>query len=142
MKKFIALAAAALLVMPAVAKDKDKKKADPDSLIFTTIIEHPVTSIKNQNSSGTCWAYSSLAFLESEAIKKHPELKDDLDLCESFLISKTYVDRADKHIRTHGDASFAQGGSFEDALYCMEHYGPSRQPRHRPRRSSSRKQSA
>ena len=123
MKKFILLAAAALLVMPAVAKDKEKKKVDNDSLIFTTIVENPVTSIKNQNSSGTCWAYSSLAFLESEAIKKHPELKDDLDLCESFLISKTYVDRADKHVRTHGDASFSQGGSFEDALYCMEFNG-------------------
>ena len=57
MKKIIALAAAAMLVMPAVAKDKDKKKeADKDSLIFTTIIAHPVTNIKNQNSSGTCWA--------------------------------------------------------------------------------------
>ena len=122
MKKLIALAAAALLVMPAAAKDKEKK-ADKDSLIFTTIIENPVTSIKNQNSSGTCWAYSSLAFLESEAIKKNPALKEDLDLCESFLISKTYVDRADKHVRTHGDASFSQGGSFEDAIYCMEHYG-------------------
>ena len=109
MKKIFLIALAALTVMPAGAKDKDKKKeADKDSLIFTTIIEHPVTSIKNQNSSGTCWAYSSLAFLESEAIKKHPELKDDIDLCESFLISKTYVDRADKHIRTHGDASFSQ----------------------------------
>ena len=64
MKKFIALAAAALLVMPVAGKDKDKeKKADKDSLIFTTIVENPVTSIKNQNSSGTCWAYSSLAFL-------------------------------------------------------------------------------
>ena len=94
MKKLIALAAAALLVVPAVAKDKEKK-ADKDSLIFTTIVEQPVTSIKNQNSSGTCWAYSSLAVLESEVIKKHPEMKSDLDLCESFLISKTYVDRAD-----------------------------------------------
>ena len=122
MKKLIALAAAALFVIPAAAKDKEKK-ADKDSLIFTTIVEQPVTSIKNQNSSGTCWAYSSLAFLESEVIKKHPEMKGDLDLCESFLISKTYVDRADKHVRTHGDASFSQGGSFEDALYCMEHYG-------------------
>ena len=96
MKKFIALAAAAFLVMPVAGKDKDKeKKADKDSLIFTTIVENPVTSIKNQNSSGTCWAYSSLAFLESEAIKKNPALKEDLDLCESFLVSKNYVDRAD-----------------------------------------------
>ena len=67
MKKIFLIALAALTVMPAGAKDKDKKKeADKDSLIFTTIIEHPVTSIKNQNSSGTCWSYSSLAFLESE----------------------------------------------------------------------------
>jgi len=111
-----------LLAAPAFAQDEEKK-ATEDTLTFTTIIEQPVTSIKNQNSSGTCWAYSSLAFLESEAIKKNPALKDDIDLCESFLISKTYVDRADKHVRTHGDASFSQGGSFEDALYCMEHYG-------------------
>jgi hypothetical protein len=34
-------------------------------------------------------------------------------------VSKTYVDRADKHVRTHGDASFSQGGSFEDAIHCM-----------------------
>ena len=122
MKKLTIIAAAALLVVPATAKDK-KKEAPKDTLIFTTIVENPVTSVKNQNSSGTCWAYSSLAFLESEAIKKHPEMKDDLDLCESFLVSKTYVDRADKHVRTHGDASFSQGGSFEDAIYCMEFNG-------------------
>ena len=84
MKKLIALVAAALLVVPAVAKDKEKK-ADKDSLIFTTIIENPITSIKNQNSSGTCWAYSSLAFLESEAIKKNPALKEDLDLCAAAI---------------------------------------------------------
>ena len=118
MKKLIVFAAVAMLVLPVAAKSK-KKEAPKDSLIFTTVVENPVTSIKNQNSSGTCWAYSSLAFLESEVIKKHPEMKDDLDLCESFLVSKTYVDRADKHVRTHGDASFSQGGSFEDAIHCM-----------------------
>ena len=124
MRTIITLVAAVLLAMPMAAKDKDKKKEPrKDSLVFTTIIENPVTCIKNQNSSGTCWSYSSLAFLESEAIKKHPEMKDDLDLCESFLVSKTYADRADKHIRTHGDASFSQGGSFEDAIYCMSHNG-------------------
>ena len=33
------------------------------------------------------------------------------------------MDRADKHVRTHGDASFSQGGSFYDAVYCMKNYG-------------------
>ena len=121
MSKLIILAASAIMASPAMAKAK-KETPNKDSLIFTTVIANPVTSIKNQNSSGTCWAYSSLAFLESEILKKHPEMKD-IDLCESFLVSKTYMDRADKHVRTHGDASFSQGGSFEDAIYCMEHYG-------------------
>ena len=121
MRKLIIMAVAALSVAPAMAKAK-KEAVNKDTLIFTTIVENPVTSIKNQNSSGTCWAYSSLAFLESEIIKKHPEMKD-IDLCESFLVSKTYVDRADKHVRTHGDASFSQGGSFEDAIHCMKHNG-------------------
>ena len=117
MKKTITAALAALALMPASTMAQKS-----DSLVFTTVIENPVTSIKNQNNSGTCWAYSSLAFLESEVLKKHPEMKD-IDLCESFLVNKTYVDRADRNIRTHGDASFSQGGSFYDAIFCMKNYG-------------------
>ncbi len=114
-KKLSLLALAFGFMSAAVAQSND-------SLVFTTVIENPVTSIKNQNNSGTCWAYSSYAFLESEILKKHPEMTD-IDLCESFLVSKTYVDRADRAIRTHGDASFSQGGSFYDAIFGMERYG-------------------
>jgi len=122
MKKIILMAVAALAALPTLAQEAEKKNPSKDSLVFTTVIENPVTSIKNQNSSGTCWSYSSLAFLESEVLKKHPEMKD-IDLCESFLVSKTYTDRADRNVRTHGDASFSQGGSFYDAIYCMKNYG-------------------
>ena len=115
MKKLMMMAVAAVCALPTMAESGD-------SLVFETIIANPVTSIKNQNNSGTCWSYSSLAFLESEAIKKNPKIKD-LDLCESFLVSKTYMDRADRNVRTHGDASFSQGGSFYDAIYCMANYG-------------------
>ena len=58
MRKLIILAAAAIMASPAMAKAK-KETPNKDSLIFTTVIANPVTSIKNQNSSGTCWAYSS-----------------------------------------------------------------------------------
>lgn len=115
MKKLMMMAVAAVCALPTMAESGD-------SLVFETIIANPVTSIKNQNNSGTCWSYSSLAFLESEAMKKNPKIKD-LDLCESFLVSKTYMDRADRNVRTHGDASFSQGGSFYDAIYCMANYG-------------------
>ena len=115
MNKFLLMAVAAVCSLPTMAQ-----KAD--SLVFTTVLENPVTSIKNQNNSGTCWSYSALAFLESEVLKKDPS-KTDIDLCESFLVSKTYTDRADRNVRTHGDASFSQGGSFYDAIFCMDRYG-------------------
>ena len=120
MNKFLLMAVAAVCSLPAMAQDA--KKVPADSLVFTTVLENPVTSIKNQNNSGTCWSYSALAFLESEVLKKDPS-KKGIDLCESFLVSKTYTDRADRNVRTHGDASFSQGGSFYDAIFCMERYG-------------------
>ena len=115
MRKLMMMAVAAVCALPTMAESGD-------SLVFETIIANPVTSIKNQNNSGTCWCYSSLAFLESEAMKKNPKIKD-LDLCESFVVNKTYLDRADRNVRTHGDASFSQGGSFYDVIYCMANYG-------------------
>ena len=119
MNKFLLMAAAAICALPSFAQEK---AIPADSLVFTTVKENAVTSIKNQNNSGTCWSYSALAFLESEVLKKDPS-KTDIDLCESFLVSKTYTDRADRNVRTHGDASFSQGGSFYDAIFCMDRYG-------------------
>ena len=119
MKKIQATLLAALCALPGFAADSVSSN---DSLVFTTVIANPVTPIKNQNNSGTCWSYSALAFLESEVIKKDPK-KKDIDLCESFLVSKTYTDRADRNVRTHGDASFSQGGSFYGAIFCMDRYG-------------------
>lgn len=122
MKNFFSIALAALFVAGSATAAKKKNTVNKDTLIFTTVIANPITPIKNQHNSGTCWSYSALAFLESEALRKNPNLKK-LDLSESFLVSKTYMDRADRNVRTHGDASFSQGGSFYDAIYCMENYG-------------------
>ena len=124
MKKTLLIALATLCTLGAAAANPKTPAAKKDTLIFTTVVTNPVTSIKNQNNSGTCWSYSALAFLESEALRKNPSLDPKkLDLCESFLVTKTYTDRADRNVRTHGDASFSQGGSFYDAIYCMQHYG-------------------
>ncbi len=121
MNKFILTAAAALCALPTLAQGS-QQVIPSDSLVFTTVVEAPVTPIKNQNNSGTCWSYSVLSFFESEVLRKDPK-KTDIDLCESFLVSKTYTDRADRNVRTHGDASFSQGGSFYDGVFCMDRYG-------------------
>ena len=82
--------------------------------------QNPITSIKDQNRSGTCWAYSTLSFLESELLKKTGKTDD---LSEMYVAGKTYMDRAVAVVRMHGDISFAQGGSCYDPLYCWQNYG-------------------
>ena len=119
MMKSLLIAATMVLLPGSVAAQKPEDAAK-DTVKFTVVKENPITSIKDQNQSGTCWAYSSLGFFEAELLRMG---KGTHDLCESFLVYNTYMDRADKAVRTHGDVSFSQGGSFYDAVYCMKHYG-------------------
>lgn len=118
MKKFmLGILAFVAMTGTSVAENLENKV---DTVQFTVVKANPITSIKNQNRSGTCWNYSSLSFFEAELLRLN---KGEFDLCESFVCQKTYMDRAEKAIRTHGDVSFAQGGSFYDVLYCLRNYG-------------------
>lgn len=68
MNKLILLAAVGLCFGNIYAKSPKKNKAE-EGFIFTTVKENPITSIKNQNQSGTCWSFSSIGFLESELLR-------------------------------------------------------------------------
>ena len=116
MKKLLTVAAVGMFCISGMAQDAKKD----EGFVFTTVKANPVTSVKNQNRAGTCWCYSSLAFIESELLRMG---KGEHDLSEMFLVHNTYLDRADKAVRTHGDVSFSQGGSFYDVLYGMETFG-------------------
>lgn len=119
MKKQLTMALLALLAIGAHAEDK-KEKDNPNKPVFTVVKENPITSIKDQNRSGTCWAYSTLSFFEAEILKATGKT---YDLCESFVTNKTYMDRAIQVVRLHGDCQFAQGGSVYDPLYVLRNYG-------------------
>ena len=123
MKKFFVLALGLMFVTGAMANGaeaKPKKGEQAEGIQFTVVKENPITSIKNQNRAGTCWCYSSLAFIESELLRMG---KGEYDFSEMFIVHNTYLDRAEKAVRTHGDVSFAQGGSFYDVIYGMEAFG-------------------
>lgn len=119
MKKLLTMCLLACFVTGAGAQDKKdtQKKNVP---VFTTVKENPITSIKDQNRSGTCWAYSTLSFLESEILKATGKT---YNLCEMFIANKDYMDRAIVKVRMHGDSQFSQGGSFEDVVTIMQNYG-------------------
>mgnify|MGYP004668551397 FL=1 len=114
------MALVALMAMSANAQETKAAKENPNKPKFTVVKENKITSIKDQNRSGTCWDYSTLSFFEAEILKATGKT---YDLEESFVANKTYMDRAIQVVRLHGDCQFSQGGSAYDPLYCIQHYG-------------------
>ena len=92
----------------------------PIAYEFTTVKELPITPIKNQNRSSTCWSFSALSFMESELLRVG---KGEHHLSEMFIVSNAYIDKADKYVRTSGNINFAPGSSFGDVLTVWKNYG-------------------
>ena len=120
MKKILTIALMAMLALSASAAKKKEATKNANKPVFTTIKENPITSVKDQNRSGTCWDYSTLSFFEAEILKATGKT---YDLDESFVANKTYMERAIQVVRFHGDCQFAQGGSAEDVLATMKAHG-------------------
>ena len=116
MRKSVLIAALGLMSLSAVAQDAPKN----EGFVFTTVKENPITSIKDQHRSSTCWSFSSLSFLEAELLRMG---KGTYDFSEMFVVHHTMVDRAVNYVRYHGDAPFGPGGSFYDVMYCLKNYG-------------------
>ena len=119
MKKILTLALLAFMAI-GVQADEAKDSAKSNKPEFTIIKQIPITSGKDQNRSGTCWNYSTLSFFEAEILKATGK---EMDLCESFVENKTYMERAIQVVRYHGDCQFAQGGSAEDVLSTLKNHG-------------------
>ena len=119
MKKTMLSLVALLCALTAIAASNEKNK-DDSKLVFTTIKENPITSIKNQNRSGTCWDYATLGYFEGEILKKTGKT---YDLCEMFVANKNYMDQAIFHVRMHGCSRFSEGGSADDVLWVLSTHG-------------------
>jgi len=125
MKKYIVSAALAALAILSASAQRPAAPVKPADYQFTIVKENPITPIKNQYRSGTCWCFSALSFLESEAIKakgiKDPALYPDFS--EMFVVRKAYADRAQKFVRLNGKLNFAAGSDFGDVLDVAKAYG-------------------
>ncbi|MBO6307037.1 MAG: aminopeptidase [Paludibacteraceae bacterium] len=105
----------------AVTPDTAKAEADTtEGWHFTTVDSVAITPVKDQHRSGTCWAFSTLGFLESEVLRMRGT---EVDFAEMYVVSKTMMDRATYCVRMYNEPHFAAGGSAYDVIYCMKHYG-------------------
>lgn len=93
-----------------------------------TDIEH--TSIKRQR-GGTCWSFSTVAMLESEALRLNAALGDDLeeartelDLADYYPVYWAYVEKAREFARRGGEnARFTDGGLSHDVTWLVAEHG-------------------
>lgn len=116
MKKLFSLTIA-LLMMAVIA---DNAYGQEQGYTFKDKIDIPVTSVKDQHRSGTCWSFASVSFLEAELIRVG---KGEYDLSEMFLVRNCYQDKADKYVRMHGKTNFGGGGLAQDLIYVWKKYG-------------------
>ncbi|MFY9117355.1 MAG: C1 family peptidase [Dysgonamonadaceae bacterium] len=114
MNRIISLFAALMLTLLASAQET------ATAYTFTTIKENPITSIKNQFNTGTCWSFSGVGLLESELLRMN---KGEYDLSEMYIVRKNYEDKAVKYARLHGNLNFSPGGSFADVVETIDDYG-------------------
>ena len=120
MKKIFAILGAFAICATALAQETKEEQKEDEGYKFNVVKELPVTSVKNQHRAGTCWCYSGLAFIEAELLRMN---KGEYDFSEMYIVENTYNDRAMAAIRTSGDVSFSQGGSFYDVIYGMKTFG-------------------
>lgn len=98
------------------AQESDSTKAYK----FEVIKELKTTSVKNQSSSGTCWAFATISFLESEALRIGGK---EFDLSEMFIVRNAYITRSIDYVRFHGKAVFSPGGQAHDVINEIRDHG-------------------
>jgi len=125
MRKYLFCLAALALIGPAALAQRGPAPVKTSDYEFTTVKELPVTPVKNQYRSGTCWCFSALSFLESEVIKAKG-IKDSAlypDFSEMYVVRRAYYDRAIKFVRLDGKLNMAAGSDFGDVLEVAKTYG-------------------
>ncbi|NOZ60074.1 MAG: aminopeptidase [Calditrichaeota bacterium] len=103
-----------------LAQEEKKEEKKKDAYEFTLVKELPHTSVKNQASTGTCWCFATISFLESEALRLG---KDELNLSEMYVVRNAYPEKAKRYVRLHGGGSFSEGGACHDVIDVMRAKG-------------------
>jgi aminopeptidase C len=118
MKRIFILLIGICLYLSAFAQENIANKID--TFRFTTTKEIPITPVKNQSNTGTCWSFSGIGMIEAELLRMG---KGEFDLSEMFVAHKNYGEKAQKYVRMHSATNFGPGGSFADVIECIRDHG-------------------
>ncbi len=101
----------------ALRVDYQQMKFPNDTALYTKYWHNAAVS---QGNTGTCWAFGSVAMIESEAYRVH---KIKTDLSEMFLVYYDYLERAKEYVKTRGETYFEEGSESNALVRMMDRYG-------------------
>ncbi len=108
-----------LLAAPAAALS-GRLADDEPGYRFTPVVELPATSVKNQASTGTCWCFATISFLESELLRMG---RGEHDLSEMFVVRHNYVNRLRDNYLRRGQGNLGQGSLSHNVMDVIRVHG-------------------
>lgn len=96
MKKLLTAAATMLVCATAMGQGYE----------FTEVVTVPVTSVKNQASTGTCWCFATTSFIEAELLRQG---KGEHDLSEMYTVRQKYMNQLNDNYLRRGRGNIGQG---------------------------------
>ncbi len=116
----MAILLAGVMVMGLRLTGQENQKETPEGYQFTIDKNIPVTSIKDQHRSRTCWSFASVSFLEAELLRTGQGV---FDLSEMYFVRQAYMEKAEKYVRMHGKNNFGSGGLAMDMIHTWKTHG-------------------
>jgi len=95
-------------------KDKKKKKE------YISIADVKTTDVRNQQSTGTCWAFATTSFIETEILRETGSM---VDISEMYIVRHAYSQKAKRYFRLHGKGNFSEGGQAHDVMNVVRDFG-------------------
>lgn len=111
---------AAALPSQADSFNGHAKSGHTSPYVFTDIIRLPVTPVKDQNQSGTCWSFATTSFLEAELLRTG---KGEYDLSEMFTVRHNYYERIKDNYLRNGKGNLGEGSIAHMVLNIIDKYG-------------------
>jgi len=122
MKQILFVLLAVIMSVQTASPQKGKKdaKTASEGYNFSTVVNLPTTTVKNQFATGTCWCFATTSFMESELLRMG---KGEYDLSEMFIVRYNYINRIKDNYLRQGKGNLGEGSLASNWMHVYRDHG-------------------